>query len=229
MSAFVLVPGACHGGWWFEPLARELRKQDHEAFSVTLAGVGERRHDVSGRVNLSTHITDVVALIEANELCPAVLVGHSYAGMVISGVADQVPARVAALVYVDAFVPSDGDSAYSLTSDDERRWFIEGASEDGLSVTPRPFFDRRATPHPLASLLQDISLKSTPTVPSHYIWLREGGLTPFAETYDRLSQDRSWRTHVLRAGHNVMRDDPDGLLSILLGVAADTDSAAPID
>ncbi len=229
MSTFVLVHGAWHGGWCWDRVALLLRGAGHEVHAPTLTGLSERSHLLSPLVGLDTHVEDVVRLVDTLDLTGVVLVGHSYAGMVITGVADQLPERVAALVYVDAFVPSDADSAYSLTSDDQRRWFIDGGSEDGLSVTPLPFFDRRATPHPLASLLQRISLKSTPAVPRHYVWLREGGQPPFAETYDRLCQDRSWQTHVLPAGHNVMRDDPRGLLAILLRVAADTDRAAPVD
>src|SRR5215203_1442441 len=108
MATFVLVPGAWHGGWWFDPLARRLRRHGHEAYPLTLTGVGDRNYLLTDSVNLD-NIQDLANVLEAERIEDAVLVGHSYGGMVITGVADRVPERVDALVYVDAFVPRDGD------------------------------------------------------------------------------------------------------------------------
>jgi pimeloyl-ACP methyl ester carboxylesterase len=148
------VPGAWHGGWWFELLARRLRRHGHEAYPLTLTGVGDRNHLLTASVNLDTHIQDVAIVLEAERIEDAVLVGYSYGGMVITGVADRVPERVDALVDVDAFVPRDGDAAWDLATDDLRRWYLEGARADGYAVAPLPFFDPQATSHPLASLRQ---------------------------------------------------------------------------
>ena len=128
---------------------------------MILTGVGDRQHLRTASVNLDTHILDVVSTLEAERIEVAVLVGHSYGGAVITGVADRVPELVNALVYIDAFVPSDGDSCLGLTTDDQRRWYLEGASAGGYAVAPLPFFDSRATSHPLASLLQRIHLTGT--------------------------------------------------------------------
>ena len=154
MATVVLLPGACHGGWWFEPLVRRLGELGHEARAVTLAGVGERADELTGRVTLDSHVAETAELVAAEAAEQVVLVGHSYAGSVITGVADRIPARVGALLYLDAFVPEDGDSCWSMTNDEQRRWYIEGAGRTGLAVDPLPFFDSRATPHPLATLLQ---------------------------------------------------------------------------
>src|SRR5215217_3201414 len=94
MATFVLVPGAWHSGWWFDPLARRFRRHGHEAYLLTLTGVGDRNHLLTDSVNLD-NIQDLANVLEAERIEDAVLVGHSYGGMVITGVADRVPERVA--------------------------------------------------------------------------------------------------------------------------------------
>ncbi|WP_053924088.1 hypothetical protein [Streptomyces chattanoogensis] len=121
MITFTLIPGACHGGWYFEPLAKELRRHGHAAHCVTLSGIGD-------------------------------------AGMVVRGAADRVPERIDSVDYVDAFLPGDGDSAWSLTTDAQRQWYIEGASADGIGIEPFAFLDPRTTPHPLAGMVQRLRL-----------------------------------------------------------------------
>jgi pimeloyl-ACP methyl ester carboxylesterase len=106
MATFVLVPGAWHGGWWFEPLARLLGRLGHEAYPLTFTGIGDRNPLLTASVNLD-NIQDLANVLEAGRIEDAVLVGHSYGGMVISGVADRVPERV------DAFVPRNGDAAWT--------------------------------------------------------------------------------------------------------------------
>ena len=114
MGNFVLVHGAWHGGWCWRDVAALLRAQGHTVFTPTMTGNGERLHQSHHGVTLETHIRDVVGVIEAEELNDVVLVGHSYGGMVITGVADRLPGRLAQLVYLDAFVPEHGDSLVSL-------------------------------------------------------------------------------------------------------------------
>ncbi|MFH8984039.1 alpha/beta fold hydrolase [Streptomyces varsoviensis] len=237
MSTFVLVPGAWHGGWWFQPLARRLREHGHEAYAVTLTGLGERGHLLTGSVNLDTHIEDVVALLRAEEIEDAVLVGHSYAGMVISGVAGRAPGRVAALMYVDAFVPSDGDSCWSLGNEVQRRLYIEGAAADGWSVAPPPFFDPRTTRHPLASFLQPVRLTAAsgaapaavpdPAPRRDYVLLTKNPQNPFISFYERVRAEPGWHTHTLPTGHDVMAEAPGALLELVLDAAARPDGGEP--
>ncbi|MFB9925363.1 alpha/beta fold hydrolase [Amycolatopsis halotolerans] len=104
MTAYVLVPGACHGGWCFDRLTGQLRDRGHRVLPLTLTGLSERQHLLNGGVNLETHIEDVVRAMQAEQVERAVLVGHSYGGMVITGAADRVPELVDSLVYLDAFV-----------------------------------------------------------------------------------------------------------------------------
>ena len=114
MANFVLVHGAWHGGWCYRDTARILRAAGHTVHTPTHTGVGERFHQSAENITLETHIRDVAGCIEAEELTDVVLCGHSYGGMVITGVADRIQDKIRALVYLDAFVPEHGDSLNSL-------------------------------------------------------------------------------------------------------------------
>src|SRR5919199_6117726 len=108
MATYVLVGGAWLGGWCWQKVARRLRDNGHDAYPATLTGLGERVHLASPRVDLETHIIDVVNLIEYEDLRDVVLLGHSYAGIVVTGAADRIPERIAKLVYLDSGPVSDG-------------------------------------------------------------------------------------------------------------------------
>ncbi|PKW14105.1 alpha/beta fold hydrolase [Saccharopolyspora spinosa] len=220
MATYVLVPGACHGGWWYEPLAAELREEGHAAYPVTLTGLGPQDAPTGG-INLDTHIDDVVRLLAEEDLRDVVLCGHSYAGMVITGVADRVPERIASLVYVDAFVPQDGDSVFSLTGGVWHDWYLNGSKADGFSVAPLPVLSPRATPHPLATLVQGIRLTGAlDRVPRReYVYLANFENTPFTATYERLREDPAWHVRSLPIGHNIVADAPDDFRKILLDAA----------
>jgi pimeloyl-ACP methyl ester carboxylesterase len=225
MATFVLIPGMWHGGWTFDPITAGLREHGHLAYPLTLTGVSERSHLLSGGVNLDTHIRDVTAVLESENIEDAVLVGHSYGGMVITGAADRSPARVSRLVYVDAVVPRNGDSQWSLVTDREREWY-QDVVESGYAARPLPFFDPRATAHPLSSLFQPLQLTGDL---AHirgwdYVYAASWiGPSPFTQLYRRLSLDPTWTTHSLDSGHNVMGDAPDELLTILLHAGSERD------
>jgi pimeloyl-ACP methyl ester carboxylesterase len=221
MTTYVLVPGACHGAWCFDDLAAALRARGHQVLAITLTGIAERAHLLHAGVNLETHITDVLAELAVHDLSSAVLVGHSYGGMVITGVADRVPRQVDSLVYLDAFVPCDGESCWTLTTDEQRAWYAD-VDASGYGVPPLPFFDPRATAHPLASLMQPIRLTGDLSRfrRRDYVYATKWeGESPFAATFERVRADPSWTTHVLDGAHNLMRDCPDDLLKILLDAA----------
>ncbi|WP_431898604.1 alpha/beta fold hydrolase [Nonomuraea sp. bgisy101] len=218
MATFVLVPGMCHGGWSYEPLTERLRQRGHRVYPLTLTGLSERGHLLNAGVNLETHVQDVVGVLEVENVEDAVLVGHSYGGMVITGAADRVPERVGSLVYLDAVVPRHGDSCWTLVSDQERAWYMD-VTDSGHAVRPLPFFDPRATPHPLASLLQPIQLSDDlgRFRRRDYVYAAGwAGESPFTPVYQRLRDDPTWTTHALDSRHNLMRDAPDELLKILL-------------
>ncbi|MEU7143487.1 alpha/beta hydrolase [Nocardia sp. NPDC046473] len=216
MSTFVLIPGGWHGGWYFQQIAESLRRDGHSAIPVTLTGLGDRGHLRTAATNLDTHIQDVVSVLEAEDVDDAVLVGHSYAGMVITGAAARVPGRIRRLVYSDAYVPADGDSCFDLTTAAFRELFLQGARADGHSVAPPPGLNPRTTAHPLASFLQKIQLDGPPQVErKDYIYLSGWPDTPFTEVYQRLSGDPGWHVHTLPTGHNVAAEAPEAFVRIL--------------
>ncbi len=110
MSIFVLVHGGHHGGWCYQAVARRLMRAGHIVYAPSLTGLGEREHLLHPGVNLDTHITDIASLLEVEDLRGAILVGHSYGGMVITGAADRAANRTGHRVYLDAAYPVDGQS-----------------------------------------------------------------------------------------------------------------------
>jgi pimeloyl-ACP methyl ester carboxylesterase len=183
MSTYVLVAGAWLGGWAWQPVAARLRAEGHDVHPVTLTGMGERSHLATPEVDLDTYLDDVVNVLEFEDLHEVVLVGHSYAGQVITGVADRVPERIALLVYVDSGPSPDG-AAYLDQQPPEARQLIErladeagggwrvpmpsfeelggvlGASLAGLGPTERERMWGRATAQPLRTWTQPVSLKN---------------------------------------------------------------------
>jgi pimeloyl-ACP methyl ester carboxylesterase len=221
MTTYVLVPGACHGGWCFDDLAAALRSRGHRVLALTLTGVAERAHLLHAGVNLETHIADVLAEMTVHDVSDAVLVGHSYGGMVITAAADRVPQHVNSLIYLDAFVPHDGESCWTLTTDEQREWYA-AVDDTGYGVPPLPFFDSRATAHPLASLMQPIRLSGGLSRFRRRVYVyatKWEDESPFTPTYERVRHDPTWTTHALDGAHNLMRDNPDELLRILLDAA----------
>lgn len=215
----VLVPGANHGGWWYRPVVERLEAQVHRAHAVTLDGLDPADPEPDRAITLDTHVAELVELVSGLAE-PAVVVGHSYAGSVLSGAADAVPERFRSLVYVDAFVPEDGDSAWSMALEWEREWFVDGAGRTGLYVDPLPFFDDRAVAHPLATLTQRSRLTGAwrGVTDRHYVLAASPEWTPqspFVQVADRLRADPSWVVHDLDETHNVLRNGPDALLGVL--------------
>jgi len=138
MSTFLLVHGAWHGGWCYKRVTQRLRQAGHEVYTPTLTGVGERSHLMSRTINLDTHVQDIVNVIHWEELSDIVLCGHSYAGMVISGVCEKIPEKLRALVYLDAFVPENNQSVMDLLPADLRLSLVDDAKtrSDGYLVSP---------------------------------------------------------------------------------------------
>jgi pimeloyl-ACP methyl ester carboxylesterase len=134
MATFVLVHGGGHGGWCWQRLTPFLRSAGHEVHAPTLTGVGERAHLLGPDVGLDTHVEDVVAVLKYQDLRDVILVGHSYGGMVITGVADRAPTRVGQLVYLDTAAPSDGQSMADLVPDLMSMARSMGTTVDGIEL-----------------------------------------------------------------------------------------------
>jgi len=156
----LIVHGAWGGAWQFAKIDSLLREQGYDVRRVTLTGLGERAHFASPDIELETHIEDVLNVTRFEDLADIILVGQSYGGMVISGVADRLPERIARLVYLDAMVPDDGDSAAALIGN---RLPLSEMTRDGFIIPvwvkpgkPHPI----DVPHPLKTFTDPISLKN---------------------------------------------------------------------
>jgi len=234
VATFVLVHGAWHGGWCYRHVANILRRAGHDVFTPTLTGLGERAHLAALSITLSTHVEDVANVIVWEELDNVILCGHSYGGMVITGVADRLPDKLKALVYLDAFVPESGKALWDYISDAEKSFFMSVAAARGGGLTaPIPaaafactdpaWVDRRCVPHP--SFLEALNLRhATFPGPKSYVyatgWGQDGPiLTPFKQFYERYRNDARWTVPTVATGHDVMIDDPDGLARLLLALA----------
>ena len=158
---FVLVHGSWHGGWCWRRVADRLERGGHKVYTPTLTGLGERVHLLNASVDLNTHVTDVVNVIKFEGLKEIVLVGHSYAGCVISGVAEQVLPAIASIVFVDAFLPEDGQRMLDLTPANLRDAALEAQSKGEIArpIVPAAAFkvneqdqawvNSKLTPQPL--------------------------------------------------------------------------------
>ncbi|MEV8375357.1 alpha/beta hydrolase [Kribbella sp. NPDC056861] len=220
---FVMVPGGWQGGWVFDSVAAELRHNGHQVEAVSLAGLElDGPADLESPPNLDTHIEQVAELIgRTDDGAPIALCGHSYAGLVIAGVADRLGDRLEHLVFIDAYVPDDGDSCWSLTSDAFRELFIAGSRSDGRWVAVPDGLDPRARPHPLPSFVQSIRLRDNPEYGFRRTYVSGGAWpgSPFVALSERLRDDPDWRVHEIAVGHNIARRDPLGLAAVLAALA----------
>lgn len=202
----------------FDSVAAELRRDGHHVEAVTLSGLEpDGPADADRPPNLDTHIDQVAEIIDRSDETPLALCGHSYGGMVIAGVADRLGDRLAQLVFIDAYVPDDGDSCWSLTSDRFRESFMAGARADGRWVAVPEGLDPRARPHPLASFVQSIRLGGGPGSALGRTYISGGAWegSPFVTLTERLRDDSDWRVHEIPVGHNIARRDPHSLAAVL--------------
>src|ERR1700687_5629131 len=169
-KTFVLVHGAWHGGWCWRRVSDLLEKKGHKVFAPTMTGLGERSHLIDAKVNLATHVTDIVNVIKWEGLKDIVLVGHSYGGMIISGVAEQMHGSIGSIVFLDAFVPESGDSLAVKASQPVRETIAALAQKGELAMKAVPaavfrvnekdraWVDAMCTPHPTATLTDKITI-----------------------------------------------------------------------
>ena len=220
MASFVLIPGGWRGGWTFANFVARLKRAGHEAYAPTLSGLDVMPEPSGGNINLDTHIADVVELLSVEDLSGVILCSHSYGGMVASGVADRVPERIAALAFLDAFVPADGQSWWDLAGEYFRQLIIERVRHDGLTVEPPPGRDPRRRPHPIGSFLQALHFtRPEKQMPRLFVYATGWSATPFSAQYERLRNDPAWQLHALACGHDLINEKPDEVFEILTGLA----------
>lgn len=234
MSELVLVHGSFHGGWAWEQVAPALRDAGHAVHTPTLTGVGERSHLVGPHVGLSVNVDDIVSYITYRNLTDVVLVGHSYGGMVVTGVGEAIRDRLDRLVYLDGFVPEDGQSAWDIAPAAERRWTaqMEQTGTDWL-VAPSdpgekygetgPVADRhreRLTPMAMRTHSEPIRLPKnrSATLPRAYIECTGDDL--FRSTAEK-ARDGTFDVYELETHHNPLVYSPDRAAACLRSVVED--------
>jgi pimeloyl-ACP methyl ester carboxylesterase len=230
---FVLVHGAWHGGWAWRRVADRLRARGHIVFTPTLTGLGERAHLLHPRIDASLHIADVLSAIKYERLDDIVLVGHSYGGCVISGIVEAMPDTIRSIVFLDAFIPDNGDSTLDLVQPAVQE-VIRAALARGETTVPvrdaaafkvnekdRAWVDALATPQPIGTMTEKLTLTGARDHIPTKSYIRASGYpnVSFEKAYARAKADPTWRTYEVPCGHDVMIDAPDRLTEILLEVA----------
>jgi pimeloyl-ACP methyl ester carboxylesterase len=230
---FVLVHGAWHGGWCWQRVADRLRAAEHAVFTPTLTGLGERSHLIAPGVGLTTHITDVVNVIAWEELDGIVLCGHSYGGMVIAGAAERAFDKIRSIVFLDAFLPRDGDATIDLVPPATQQGMRErlragetvlpprSAESFAVNEADRAWVDRMCVPQPAAAITEKIALTGAYERIPRKTYIRAVGYpnVAFDAAYARVRTDASWRTAEIDCGHDVMVDRPDWLADRLIAAA----------
>jgi len=230
---FVLVHGAWHGGWCWQRVADRLRDNGHRVFTPTLTGLGERSHLLRAGVDLKTHIADVANVLTWEGLTDVVLCGHSYGGFVISGVAEEMATAIRSIVFLDAFVPGNGETVRDLTGVAVQDAIRSALQRGDLAIPPRPaeafgvnaadraWVDRLCVGQPIGTFTDKITLTGARDriARKSYIRAKSYANPGFDRAYDALKSDPSWRTYDVPCGHDVMVDAPDRLTEILLEAA----------
>jgi pimeloyl-ACP methyl ester carboxylesterase len=232
-NTFVLVHGAWHGGWCWRRVADLLQAKGHKVFTPTLTGLGERSHLLRPGINVSTHVTDVVNVIKWERLDDVVLCGHSYGGLVVSGVAEQIAGKIGSIVFLDAFLPDNGDSMATLTSQAVRDQLKAAGDRGDLGVPARSaaaflvnekdqaWVDAMCVPQPVGCFTEAMKISGARDRIGKKSYIRAAAYPNpgFDKALARVKADKSWRVYEVPCGHDVMVDMPERLAEILLEVA----------
>lgn len=231
IGTYVLVHGAWHGGWCWAKVARLLRDAGNEVYTPTLTGLGERAHLARPEIDLDTHIQDVVAVLETEELRQVTLVGHSYGGMVISGVAGKTSGRIGHLVYLDAFVPAAGKSLLDYVGDRAPHmreavaahgegWKLPSFPPERFGVTSQrdtEWLNKHLVPQPFKTFEQPLSVAGGEKLKRTYVYCAKPAMGAFDQFAEALRDDRKWTFHELKTGHDAMVTNPGDVAKILMG------------
>jgi pimeloyl-ACP methyl ester carboxylesterase len=236
-ATFVLVHGPGHGGWCWRFLAPILRSAGHNVYTPTLTGLGASSHLLHKlRISLDTHVKDMTNTLFYEDLTDVILVGHSYGGMVITGVAAKQPHRLSHLVYLDAYLPMEGENEIALWPPNQKEKYFADIASGATSRPPIPssmlgisdskmseWVQERLTPHPHSTYedpppIPDDPAKSA-SIPSTYIHCSLGPLSSWMEPFAARSRKFKWDVYAVEAGHDVMITDPNKLAEILLQIA----------
>ena len=219
---YVIVHGAWGGGWAFKNVDSLLTEAGSAVYRPTLTGQGERSHLATLDIGLNTHIKDIVNTILYEDLYNVILIGHSYGGMVVTGVTDSIPERIKKLIYIDAFVPDDTESLHSVTGGPGEFEVVNGYVIPPW--VPDGKLPPKDVPHPLKTLTDRISLKNPKRlkIPTTYILTVDKGQDPkldgFVSQAER-AKKKGWPVLQLEADHNPQWSVPEELVEMLQAIA----------
>jgi pimeloyl-ACP methyl ester carboxylesterase len=221
MQVYVLVHGAWAGSWAWMRVADRLTSKGHRVFAPTLSGLGERSYLAGSSINLTTHINDVVNEIRWKDLSDLVLVGHSYGGFVITGAAEEIGERIASIVYVDAFIPSDGQAFADFAPE----WNLPAdalippqpaVTGDYRDDADRIWVNEKATPQPAGTFTERVRVTGAyNSVPKKTFVQATGWDSPFKDTVAQFRADPAWQVHEIACGHDIAVEMPDELTDVL--------------
>jgi pimeloyl-ACP methyl ester carboxylesterase len=231
MTTFVLVHGAWSGAHGFRRVRPLLRAAGHDVFTPSLTGIGERVHLASPQITLSTHVRDVVNMILYEDLTGIVLVGFSYGGFVVTGAIEHVADRVRHLVYLDAFVPDDGDTVWALAGNEApptvtlgEPWLVPPPARDFDDPAEAAFANARRVPHPIGCFTEPVRvsrpLEDHPFTRTYVKATVDGsdgrGPDAFWAAAERAQRSPAWRYREVATSHIVPVNRPEELAAILL-------------
>lgn len=233
MTHFVLVAGAFHGAWAWKRLTPLLEAEGHVAHRIDLTGQGARAHDVTPETNLSTHIDDVIAYFDIEDIERAVLVGHSYSGMVVTGAADRLCGRVSHLVYLDAMVPTDGQSAAeyagpgltaAAVAKADGHWLVDNffpVSKFGpfADQAEEAWFISKLRPHPMKTFFEPLDLRG-PTPHRTFVASTVDPLGVNNAALVHAKESADWGYHEIATKHDAMLTAPREVAGILMELDA---------
>lgn len=226
MADYVLVHGAWGGAQSYMRTAKDLRAAGHRVLMAQLRGLGTRQGELHPGITLSDHVDDVCEQIAKAGFGRFVLAGHSYGGMVITGVAARRGARIDAIAYLDAFVPGDGQSLWDITGEYEHNWYVDSQKFTPGLVAPIGSVDFQTVPgmvgrQPLLTLLEAVRYTGEEAkIPRRaYVFATDWQPTPFGRFAAQVQVEGGWDYHECKASHFVMADQPEQVLDILLDLA----------
>jgi pimeloyl-ACP methyl ester carboxylesterase len=233
VATIVLAHGAWSSAWAWKKVRPLMAASGHQFFAPSYTGLGERAHLAAPTNDLETHIQDVMGVIDAEELNNFILIGHSYGGMVATAVADRARGRVAHLIYLDGFVPKDGQSLVDLLPPEQRKRLLDSVKTgDGWRVQPNPtqndtspedqaWVMKHRVPQSVKCFDQPVGLQGEITVPRSFIQcLRYGEHGPFGQFAERAKKESGWALYPIDASHSPNVTAPDLLMKTLNQIIA---------
>lgn len=234
MATFVLVHGSWHGSWCWRKVAQKLRAAGHDVFAPTLTGCGENVHRLEGGIDLTTHVRDVVNLFFYEDLQDVVLVGHSYAGLVIAAAAPQIATQIRSMVYLDAYIVPPGGKGFDLWDDTRVDAAREALAGDSPYRDPLParalgiedaalasWVEARMTPHPLATYDEALPADTAEStaLPRLYIRCTGGPISHLFEPVEAQVRSWGWPVENIASGHDAMLTAAPELTDLLINHA----------